>query len=44
MKYFTPTQIDKFKDSSGGAEQFRQFLEQELFSTLGKNTAPQIIK
>lgn len=36
MKYFTPTQIDKFKDSSGGAEQFRQFLEQELFSTLGK--------
>ncbi|ACK47308.1 putative esterase [Shewanella baltica OS223] len=36
MKYFTPTQIDKFKDSSGGAEQFRQFLEQELLSTLGK--------
>ena len=36
MKYFTPTQIDKFKDSSGGAEQFRQFLEQELLSELGK--------
>ena len=36
MKYFTPTQIAKFKDSSGGAEQFRQFLEQELLSELGK--------
>lgn len=36
MKYFTPTQIDKFKDRSGGAEQFRLFLEQELLSELGK--------
>jgi hypothetical protein len=36
MKYFTPTQIDTFKDRSGGAEHFRQFLEQELLSELGK--------
>lgn len=36
LKYFTPTQIDKFKDRSGGAEPFRQFLEHELLAALAK--------
>lgn len=36
LKSFTPTQLEKFKDKSGGAEHYRQFLETELLGILGK--------
>lgn len=34
LRYFTPTEVDKFKDRSGDAPRFKQFLEQELLSLL----------
>lgn len=36
LKSFTPTQLEQFKDRSGGAENYRQFLETELLSSLGQ--------
>jgi len=36
LKSFTPTQLEQFKDRSGGAENYRQFLETELLSGLGQ--------
>lgn len=36
LKSFTPTQLEAFKDNSGGAEDYRQFLETELLRTLGQ--------
>uniref|UniRef100_Q0HTE0 Putative esterase n=1 Tax=Shewanella sp. (strain MR-7) TaxID=60481 RepID=Q0HTE0_SHESR len=36
LKSFTPTPLEKFKDRSGGAEHYRQFLETELLSSLSQ--------
>lgn len=36
LKSFTPTQLEQFKDRSGRAENYRQFLETELLSSLGQ--------
>lgn len=36
LKSFTPTQLEPFKDRSGGAENYRQFLETELLSSLNQ--------